>query len=243
MSDGSPRLHFIDRERRKIDLLINEVTYSYPLNVIPDNLYEALAGIAEGADEEKEKMERMWYSPFNKPTVCTFSQGKPFPFNCVKKSIRLVLTDKVIAEMIDELEGKLLSWQGANYDDTIKDRLDTFTNLFLDDNNIDRFVLGCVEIFGDVTYQNILHDPRVAMNFYHPQSKKEDAFSYQINAIAEIFQPGDLFFRYMTVMRTFFARTFISLRSPSYVCAYKFWISEDLDKSFESKPGFIPPTT
>lgn len=242
MSEGSPRLHFIDRERRKIDLLINEVTYSYPLNVIPDNLYEALAGIAGGAEDEKEKMQRMWYSPFNKPTVCTFSHGKPFPFNCVKKSIRLVLTDKAIEDKIDDLEGKLLSWQGMNYDDTIKDRLDTFTNLYLIDEDIDRFVLGCAEIFGDVTYQNIQQDPRVALNFYHPKSEQQEAFSVQINAIAEIFKPGDLFFRYMTVMRTFFARTFISLRSHSYIGAYKFWVSEDLDKSFEEKPGFIPPT-
>ncbi len=240
MSDTSFHLHFIDRERRRIELKMNEVSSLYPLNVLPDNLLDAIANLTEGEETREGQMRLLWYSPANKPTISTFNMDKPFPINSAKKSVRLVLTDKEIDNKLDFLEGKLLSWQGMDYDDTIDDRIQTFNELYLDDSKIDRFMIGAVEMFGDTTYQNILRDPRVTMNFYCPKSAIHESFSYQINAIAEIVQPGDPYFRYMTVMRTLFAREFMSLRSPSYVCAYRFWISEVIDKTLQPKPGFVP---
>ncbi|MCK5239321.1 MAG: pyridoxamine 5'-phosphate oxidase family protein, partial [Candidatus Thorarchaeota archaeon] len=95
-------------------------------------------------------------------------------------------------------------------------------------------------IYGDNTYRNIQRDPRVSMTMHWRDSATGISRSYQVNAIAEIFEPGTTFFRYMRVLRSLFSSRFVETRREGYVAAYKFWISESHDKSLESKTGFVP---
>ena len=110
----------------------------------------------------------------------------------------------------------------------------------LDDSKMDRFRFGAVEMFGDVTYTNILRDPRASLGFFWVQDQQPSAVGFQINCIVEVVPPGDPFFRYMRVMRQLFSSQLIDLRKDDYVGAYKLWVSEYREKTLMSKPGFVP---
>jgi hypothetical protein len=216
------------------------IVQSYPLNPLPDDLYEGLAEVVEGEGTDIERLQKIYNSTLMKPTLCTFNFENPFPVNSCTKIARLTLTDEAIDDSIEDIEGKLLALQGMPFQETIVDRIDLYREVFLDDAKIDRFRLGVMEIYGDNTYYNVQKDPRVSMTMYWRNQESGDSRSYQVNAIAEIVEPGTPFFRYMRVLRSLFSSQFVETRRGEYVAAYKLWISELHDKSLVSKTGFVP---
>lgn len=240
-SKPSSGIKFIDRELRRIDFDIGGLTVSFPLNAIPDEVYEAMAGAIHRTYSAEQNLNEIHISTLMKPTVSSLSSSNIFPINSAKKVTRLTLTDEAIAESIHELEGIELSFQGKPFRDTIDERIELYQRILLDDKRIDRFRFGAVEMFGDQTYQNILRDPRVSLNLFWTQDTHPEARSFQINCVAEIVPPGDPFFRYMRIMRQLFSSRLLNLRgSGDYICAYKFWVCESKDKSLEEKAGFVP---
>jgi len=242
LSEEKPsKIKFIDRELRKIDINLSGLEVSFPLNAIPDMIYEAIVNTLEGAQDAYEKTRRLYDSTLMKPTISTQNATGIFPINSAKKLVRLTLTDEALEDMILELEGAELSLQGRPFDETIEDRIELYQKIMLDDKKIDRFRLGAVEMYGDVTYQNILRDPRVSLNFFWRQEAQPQSQSYQVNCIAEIVPPGDPFFRYMRLMRRLFSSRLLDLRGTvDYVCAYKFWVCESKEKSLTEKAGYSP---
>lgn len=242
LSEEKPsRIKFIDRELRKIDINLSGLDVSFPLNAIPDMIYEEIVNTLEGVRDVDKKIRRLYESTLMKPTVSTQNITGIFPINSAKKIIRLTLTDEAIEDMILELEGAELSFQGRPFDETTEERVELYQRLMLDDKKIDRFRFGAVEMYGDVTYQNILRDPRVCMNFFWTQEAAPESQSYQVNCIAEIVPPGDPFFRYMRLMRRLFSSRLLDLRGTvDYVCAYKFWVCESKEKSLTEKAGYSP---
>ena len=232
-------VRFVDRDTRRIEFNYQNTVISFPLNPIPDELYQAIASQADGDDPPNELIERIYTSHVMKPSVCTFSAANlTFPINAATKIIRLTHTDEIIEELLDEIEGELLSFQGNPFEETIQDRVNLYKRLFVDDAEIDRMRLGAIEMYGDVTYSNIKKDPRVSLQFdWRPPFSGEN-MSFQLNCIAEIVKPGMPFYRYMRALRTLFSSRFIDLRQPDYVAAYKFWVCEWRDKSLKAKPGF-----
>ena len=242
MAEQKPStIKFIDRELRKIDINLNGLEVSFPLNAIPDRIYETLVNTLEGARDTDEKIRRLYDSTLMKPTISTQNATGIFPINSAKKLIRLTLTDDALEDMILELEGAELSFQGRPFNETIEERVDLYQKVMLDDRKIDRFRFGAVEMYGDVTYQNILRDPRVSLNFFWRQETAPESQSYQVNCIAEIVLPGDPFFRYMRLMRRLFSSRLLDLRgTEDYICAYKFWVCESREKSLTEKAGYSP---
>jgi hypothetical protein len=209
------------------------------LNAIPDELYEAVVNTLEGARDTDEKIRRLYESTLMKPTVSSQNTTGIFPINSAKKIIRLTLKDEALEDMILELEGAELSFQGRPFDETIEERVDLYQKLMLDDRKIDRFRFGAVEMYGDITYQNILRDPRVSLNFFWTQEAVPESQSYQVNCIAEMVPPGDPFFRYMRILRRLFSSRLLDLRgTEDYICAYKFWVCETKEKSLQEKAGY-----
>ena len=240
MRTGTTKLRFIDRELRRIELDVQGVTQYYPLNPIPDDLYEGMASNVDVEGTSFEKLQIIYRSTVQKPTFSTFTYENPFPVNCATKITRLTLTDAEIDKTVDDLEGQLLALQGMPFEDTIEERIQMYRNTFIDDAKIDRFRFGAIEIYGDNTYRNIQRDPRVSLGLYWQDLKTGVTRSYQVNAIAEIVKPGTPFFKYMRVLRSLFASTFVETRRGGYVAAYKLWLSEYHDKSLVSKTGFVP---
>ncbi len=243
MQSEKTKLRFIDRELRRIELNVQGITQYYPLNPIPDDLYEGMASNVDVEGTSLEKLQTIYRSTVQKPTFATFNFEHPFPVNCATKIIRLTLTDAEIEKTVDDLEGKLLALQGMPFEDTIEERIEMYRNTFIDDSKIDRFRLGALEIYGDNTYRNVQRDPRVSLGLYWLDSKTDITRSYQVNAIAEIIEPGTPFFKYMRVMRSLFSSRFVETRRGGYVAAYKLWLSEYHNKSLESKTGFVPDTS
>lgn len=239
MSSDSSFLRLIDREIRQIEIESKGIVQRFPLKPIPDDLYEILASAVDLKGDPVTKLNAIYASPFLKPTLCTFNFDTPFLVNAATKVVRLTLKDDVIEDKIENLEGDLLSLQGLPFEETIEDRIEMYRNLFVDDKKIDRFRFGTAEIFGEATYANIRRDPRACLLFYWPDNTAGVNRSYQINVIAEIVPPGDPYFRYMRVVRALFSSRFIDIQRDSYVAAYKFWVSDILDKSLASKLGFI----
>lgn len=233
------KIKFIDRELRKIDIDLGGLDVSVPLNAIPDMVYEAIVNTLEGSSDIQEKIRRLYDSTLMKPTVSTQNISGIFPINSAKKIIRLTLTDDALEDRILELEGAELSFQGRPFEETIEERVELYQDLMLDDKKIDRFRFGAVEMYGDVTYQNILRDPRVSLTFFWTQQAIPESQSYQVNCVAEIVPPGDPFFRYMRIMRRLFSRRLLDLRgTEDYVCAYKLWVCESKEKSLQEKAGY-----
>jgi hypothetical protein len=240
LSEKKPStIKFIDRELRKIDINLSGLEVSFPLNVIPDMIYERIVNTLEGARDVDEKTQKLYDSTLMKPTISSQNATGIFPINSAKKIIRLTLTDDALDDMILELEGAELSFQGRPFDETLEERIELYQKVMLDDKKIDRFRFGAVEMYGDVTYQNILRDPRVSLNFFWTQEAEPQSQSYQVNCIAEIVPPGDPFFRYMRLMRRLFSSKLLDLRGTvDYICAYKFWVCESKDKSLTEKAGY-----
>jgi len=224
---------------RKIDINLSGLDISFPLNAIPDMVYEAILNTLEGSRDTDEKIRRLYGSTLMKPTVSSQNVSGIFPINSAKKIIRLTLTDDAIEDTILELEGAELSFQGRPFQETIEERVELYQNIMLDDSKIDRFRFGAVEMYGDVTYQNILRDPRVSLTFFWTQEAAPESQSYQVNCIAEVVPPGDPFFRYMRIMRRLFSSRLLDLRgTEDYVCAYKFWVCEIKEKSLQERSGY-----
>jgi len=238
-SDRPSTIKFIDRELRRIQIDISGLGISFPLNAIPDTLYEAIVNTLEGAEDTNEKLRRLYDATLMKPTVSSMNTTGIFPVNSAKKIVRLTLTDEALEERILELEGAELSFQGRPFTDTIEERIELYQSLMLHDKEIDRFRFGAVEMYGDQTYQNIMRDPRVTLNFFWSQAEAPEAQSYQVNCVAEIVQPGDPFFRYMRLMRRLFSSRLLDLRgTEDYICAYKFWVCEAKEKSLMERTGY-----
>jgi hypothetical protein len=230
---------FIDRELRRIEIDISGLNISFPLNAIPDSIYEAIVSTLEGARDTNEKLHRLYDATLMKPTVSTMNSTGIFPVNSAKKIIRLTLTDDALEERILEMEGAELSFQGKPFEDTIEERVELYQDIMLDDKKIDRFRLGAVEMYGDQTYQNIQRDPRASLNFFWSQDVEPEAQSFQVNCVAEIVPPGDPFFRYMRIMRRLFSSRLLDLRgTEDYICAYKFWVCESKEKSLTERTGY-----
>jgi len=242
VSDDKPSaIKFIDRELRRIEIDISGLNISFPLNAIPDMIYEAIVNTLEGARDTNEKLHRLYEATLMKPTVSTMNATGIFPVNSAKKIVRLTLTDEALEERILELEGDELSFQGRVFEETIEERIELYQKVMLDDTKIDRFRFGAVEMYGDQTYQNIQRDPRVSLNFFWTQEAAPEAQGFQVNCVAEIVPPGDPFFRYMRLMRRLFSSKLLDLRgTEDYICAYKFWVCESKDKSLTERTGYSP---
>ncbi|TFF84686.1 hypothetical protein EU524_00550 [Candidatus Thorarchaeota archaeon] len=243
MSDSKPsQIKFIDREARKIELEIGGFSVMFPLNPIPDVMYESMANAVDIDSSDEDPLRELYESGLTKPTISALNPlGSIFPINSAKKVIRLTLTDETIEKTIHELEGAELALQGRPFQETIEERIGLYQKTLVDDTKIDRFRLGAVEMFGDNTYRAIQRDPRVTVNVCWHTDQARTALSFQLNCVAEIVPPGDPFFRYMRVMRRLFSSRLLDLRNTTdYICAYKLWICETTDKSLTEKAGFVP---
>ncbi len=238
MTERTTKLRFIDRELRRIELSQGDVILKYPLNAVPDLLWDKLISFTEGIGIDN--LDDLYSNNVNKPFIVTHNLRAPFHFNCAPKLIRPTLTDEAIAEQIDEIESIILSMQGIPFEKTVKDRLDFYRDLFLDESKLNRFRLGSVELYGENTYYNIREDPRVSLGVYWYDPKDKTYYAFQLNAIVEIVPPGTPFYRFMRILRQLFATKYIDLHRPEYICAYKFWISEAKPKHLVSHTGFIP---
>ncbi|TFG13846.1 pyridoxamine 5'-phosphate oxidase family protein [Candidatus Thorarchaeota archaeon] len=231
-------IKFIDRDSRRIEFDYGGFQLNYPLNAIPESLYNALATLVDGSEEPMQIYGQMVRNSVYKPAVISNEQIKPFGVNAATKIVRLTLTDDEIEKRINEIEGVMLTFQGRPFEDTMSQRIELYKELLIDDNKIDRMRLGVAEMFGLRTYNNLLHDPRCSLAFSWYDSDSGQSLGFQINCLVEIVHQGDPFYRYMRVMRSLFSRRFLDLEHEEYICAYKMFISEVIDKSLASSTGF-----
>ena len=102
MTDSIPsRIKFIDREARRIEVAMNQITAAFPLNAVPDPLYNQIASAMDGDYSPHDKIDMLWQSTCMKPTVCTYDPGLMFPINASTKVLRLTLTDEVLESKVE----------------------------------------------------------------------------------------------------------------------------------------------
>ena len=234
----STSVRFIDRERRMIDLIRNKVIMSYPLNAVPDDLYQALADLADTAPIKEDKLG-MLKARIDKAAMSSLDLENPFPINASIKRIRLTYTDEAIEDRIDDLEGQFLALQGRSFEDTADERVELYRSLHLDDSKLDLLRLGAVEMYGSASYANIKKDPRVSLCFSWPLPNEATQRGLQINCIAEIVPPGNPFYKYMRILLALFGVRYLDTGKAEYPCAYKLWVSEIKDKSLADTEGFV----
>ena len=235
----SSRIRLIDRASRRIKLEIGNILASFPLNPIPDMLYETLADLADWKDYFSSLSEKIAFGTVHKPFFCTWNQYEPFPSNVANKLVRLTLNDSTIAGRIDEIEGRILALQGKKWEESSDERAEIYKDLFRDDTIVDRFRLGALEMYGQTTYWNILKNPRVSISFTWRIPKEIPLnISIQLDCIAEITKHGDPFFRYMRTIHHLLSSIFPELGPEDYPCAYKLYVSDIRVKSLKDPEGF-----
>ena len=99
---------------------------------------------------------------------------------------------------------------------------------------LDRRCLGTLEIFQGQTFKNIRQDARVSL---HYTGVGPDYPSFQINAVAEIVEPGDARFEYLYWARQLFEHDSFHIQQPAYPSGYVFWLGEVFDKSSKGAAG------
>ena len=221
-----------------IDLIRNKVIMSYPLNAIPDDLYQALADLADTARIKEDNLG-MLKARIDKAVMSSLDLENPFPINASIKRIRLTYTDEAIEDRIDDLEGQFLALQGRSFEDTADERVELYRSLHLDDSKLDLLRLGAVEMYGSASYANIKKDPRVSLCFSWPLPNEATQRGLQINCIAEIVPPGNPFYKYMRILLALFGVRYLDTGKAEYPCAYKLWVSEIKDKSLADTEGFV----
>ena len=231
-------VRFVDRERRIIEITRNKVITSYPLNAVPDDLYQALADLADTAPIKENKLG-MLKARIDKAALSSLDLENPFPINASIKRVRLTYTDEAIEDKIDDLEGQFLALQGRSFEDTADERIELYRALHIDDSKLDRFRLGVVEMYGSASYANIKKDPRVSLCLSWPLANEATQRGLQINCIAEIVPPGDPFYKYMRILLALFGVRYLDTGKTEYPCAYKLWVSEIKDKSLADTEGFV----
>ena len=221
-----------------IDLIRNKVIMSYPLNAVPDDLYQALADLADTAPIKEDKLG-MLKARIDKAVMSSLDLENPFPINSSIKRIRLTYTDEAIEDRIDDLEGQFLALQGRSFEETVDERVELYRSLHLDDSKLDLLRLGAVEMYGSASYANIKKDPRVSLCFSWPLPNEATQRGLQINCIAEIVPPGNPFYKYMRILLALFGVRYLDTGKAEYPCAYKLWVSEIKDKSLADTEGFV----
>jgi len=221
-----------------IDLIRNKVIMSYPLNAVPDDLYQALADLADTAPIKEDPLG-MLKARVDKAAMSSLNLENPFPINASIKRIRLTLTDEAIEDKIDDLEGQFLALQGRSFEDTADERVELYRSLHLDDSKLDLLRLGAVEMYGSASYANIKKDPRVSLCLFWPVPNEATQRGLQINCIAEIIPPGNPFYKYMRILLALFGVRYLDTGKAEYPCAYKLWVSEIKDKSLADTEGFV----
>lgn len=234
----STSVRFIDRERRIIELIRDKVIMSYPLNAVPDDLYQALADLADTAPTKDNNLGIL-QARVDKAAMSSLEFESPFPINTSIKRLRLTLVDEAIEDRINDLEGRFLALQGRSFRDTVDERVELYRGLHLDDSKLDPFRLGAVEMYGSATYANIKRDPRVSLSISWSVPDKIEQRGLQINCIAEIVPPGDPFYKYMRILLAPFGGRYLYTGKTEYPCAYKLWVSEVKDKSLGDTEGFV----
>ncbi|MEM2143315.1 MAG: hypothetical protein QXS20_03335 [Candidatus Thorarchaeota archaeon] len=231
---------FVDRERRTIELKSAGFRTSFPIQTLPTNYVDSMLTMLDGPESPEDKIRTIYQTTLTKAAVCTWNPYNVFPINVAQKVVRLTLVDEAIDEVVDELEGELLSLQGRPFESTIDERIDLYRRIYLDNSRLDLTALGAIELFGDMTYNNILSEPRVVLSVLWRPRGEGGLMSYQLNCVAEVVEPGAPYYRFMRALRLLFSARFAS-GNEDYKCAYRFWVCEVIEKSLSrADRGFIP---
>ncbi|MCK5265451.1 MAG: hypothetical protein KAR03_07575, partial [Candidatus Thorarchaeota archaeon] len=85
MSDeGTSRIKFIDKDRRRIEIILGGLSVVFPLNAIPDPVYEAMADAVNRSAESPETLNELYIDTLMKPTVSSLNASNIFPINSAK---------------------------------------------------------------------------------------------------------------------------------------------------------------
>lgn len=234
-------IKFIDRDLRRIEIADRNLSMLYPLNPIPNELYNALLNLIEGVDDESV-IDHMREDIKHQPVFITYDFSLPFPVNSANKRVWLTLTDEEIEARIDDLEGLVLEVKTPPHTSNNKMRAEIYRDLFIDESKIDLFRLGAIELYGSATYHNILSNPRITLHFRWYDKDEPRDVGIQINCLAEIVPPGAPFYRYIRLLVYLYGWKFLDLPASTYPCAYKLWISEVKIKSLNHSRGFYQTT-
>ncbi|MCF2137717.1 MAG: hypothetical protein K9W43_10850 [Candidatus Thorarchaeota archaeon] len=227
---------FIDREQRRLEIETGEFKHSFPLKPIPDELFRVMLQATDFKEESLQAVDDLVNSRIFEAAVATRTFSAVYPINLAIKLTYPTLYDDYIEEIIDDLEGQLLSFQGVPIEKTIGDRLKLFRNLYLDETKIDPYRLGAFEIFGELTFKNLLRDSRASLLFRWFKGRRSK--SVQLNCITQIAEERSPFYRFMRVVRSMFATRFLDLLEEKRTCAYEFWITDALTKDLSDRRGF-----
>ncbi len=138
--------------------------------------------------------------PSHLPVVATYSED--LSINLTSKGIGLLPCADRMEHFTSSFRGAIDKHCSMDSAITIQERLQVLLDLYSDPSNFNPSVLGGLEIFEGVTYQNLRRDPRVVLLF---NGDAPDFVSYQVNGLARFVEKGDASYEYLLASRELFA--------------------------------------
>ncbi len=165
------------------------------------------------------------------PTLLTLSDiNTDHPINAASKGVGLVPLDEELPSLTTQLQESLKTLQGSDQHSALNHRLNAAMLLYGNQEKINRFCLGGLEIFETKSFSNIIRDPRVSLFFVGNFPLYQ---CYQINCIAEIIDVNQDFYKFVTSMRGLFEMENFHFQQPMYPYAIKYHTIQVFDKSLK----------
>ncbi len=168
------------------------------------------------------------------PVVATLNEELAFPIQTATKATGLLPRDEYLDDHITSIAACLDDAKGKPWEESQQARIAAARRLYEHSGQIDRRILGLVEIFQGQTYRNLARNPLMAMQY---TGGAPEYRSYQLNGVVEMIGPGDRRFEFLHLMRQLFEYNAFHVQQPAYPSGYLFWISEVYDKSPRKRAG------
>ncbi len=158
--------------------------------------------------------------PAHLPVLASWNDGF-FSINLATRGVGLLPKKDVVERFIRLFEQVVEESQNDPWEVSLDRRIQTLGEFYSDELSFDPWMLGGLEIFDGQTLQNIQSNPFCALLFTGDAPRYP---SYQFNAIAELIDPENPYYRFLLAARQMFSRDAFHIFQPQYSMGYLFHI-------------------
>ena len=165
--------------------------------------------------------------PAHLPVLASWNDGF-FSINLTTRGVGLLPKMEVVERFILLFEQAVEETQNDPWEVTLDRRLQALREFYCDEAFFDPWMLGGLEIFDGQTLQNLQSNPFCALLFTGDAPRYP---SYQFNAIAELIDHENVYYRFLLAARQMFSRDAFHIYQPRYSLGYLFHIVGIKDKT------------
>jgi hypothetical protein len=158
--------------------------------------------------------------PAHLPVLASWNDGF-FSINLATRGVGLLPKKDKVERYIHLFEQAVEESQNDPWEETLERRMCALGEFYCDEMSFDAWMLGGLEIFDGQTLQNLQSNPLCALLFTGEAPRYP---SYQFNAVAELIDQGNAYYRFLLAARQMFSRDAFHIFQSQYSTGYLFHI-------------------